>query len=161
MTRGASYLPQTDDTVRDPVHYAPELSRRARGFALWALLSALGRQGIAQMIESHCRLARQMAQRLACEPGVEIVNDVELNMFGVQFGAAESAARRDELTRATVARIQSDGVCYVGAAQWRGRWIMRISVISWSTTPDDIERSAASIAAAWHGVRLLSETHVA
>jgi glutamate/tyrosine decarboxylase-like PLP-dependent enzyme len=150
MSIDASYLPTGGDEIRDPLHYAPELSRRARGFALWALLRAFGRQGIAQMIERHCALARRMAARLAAEPGIEVLNEVELNQFAVRFGAGdEDPARRDALTLATVERIQAAGVCYVGAMRWRDREVMRVSVIAWPATEDDIDRSAESMIAAW------------
>jgi glutamate/tyrosine decarboxylase-like PLP-dependent enzyme len=147
MSIGADYLPPAQGEARDPLHYAPELSRRARGFTLWALLRAFGRQGIARMIERHCMLARSMADRLAAEPGIEVLNDVELNQFAVRFGAS------DALTQAAIARIQQAGVCFTGGARWRGKDVMRVSVIAWATTKDDIDRSAASIIAAWRELR--------
>lgn len=153
MTIGASYLPDAGDAIRDPLHYAPELSRRARGFALWALLRAFGREGIAQMVERHCALAGRMAQRLAAEPGIEILNEVALNQFVVQFGAGEAAPQRDALTVETIARIRAAGVCHVGGARWREREVMRVSVISWPTTAEDIDRAADSMIAAWREVR--------
>jgi glutamate/tyrosine decarboxylase-like PLP-dependent enzyme len=137
---------------REPFHYVPELSRRARGFATWALIRVLGRSGIAAMIEQHCLLARRMAERLASEPGVEILNHVELNQFVVQFGVGESPERRDHLTMAVIKSVQTAGVCYVGEAVWHNRLVMRFSVISWATTQDDIDRSADSIIATWRQV---------
>ena len=41
----ASYLPPEAEGERDPSHYVPELSRRARGFATWAIIKHLGREG--------------------------------------------------------------------------------------------------------------------
>lgn len=152
MTTGASYLPTATDEVRDPVHYAPELSRRARGFATWAVIRALGRQGIAAMIERHCLLAQRMANRLMLEPGIEILNEVELNQIVVRFGTGEPPERRDRWTREVIALTQSAGVCYVGGASWKDRWVMRISVISWPTTEQDIDASVDSIVGAWRQV---------
>ncbi len=153
MTIEASYLPVSDEVIRDPLHYAPELSRRARGFALWALLRAFGRQGIATMIAQHCAFARRLAQRLAAEPGMEVLNEVELNQVVVRFGSDDDAHSRDALTSETIARIQAAGVCYVGGARWREREVMRVSVIAWATTQDDIDRSAESMIAAWRDVQ--------
>ena len=153
MTIEASYLPASDDAVRDPLHYAPELSRRARGFALWALLRAFGRQGIGTIIAQHCALAWRLAQRLAAEPGIEVLNEVELNQVVVRFGTGDDVYRRDALTSETIARIQAAGVCYVGGARWREREVMRVSVIAWATTEEDIDRSAESMIAAWREVR--------
>ncbi|AJG22807.1 pyridoxal phosphate-dependent decarboxylase family protein [Cupriavidus basilensis] len=152
MAYEASYLPAAGGECREPFHYVPELSRRARGFATWALIRALGRSGIAAMIEQHCALARRMAQRLASEAGVEIGNPVELNQFVVQFGTGLPPPQRDQLTRAVIGHVQAAGVCYVGEASWRERVVMRFSVISWATTEADIDRSAESIIAAWRAV---------
>jgi len=153
MAYEASYLPAAGEGCREPFHYVPELSRRARGFATWALIRTLGRSGIAAMVEQHCLLARRMAERLASEPGVEVLNQVELNQFVVQFGAGAPLDRRDALTRTVIHRIQADGVCYVAEASWHGRVVMRFSVISWATSVADIDHSADSIIAAWRRVK--------
>ena len=153
MAATASYLPAAETGDRNPVDYVPELSRRARGFATWAMIRALGRAGISDMVARHCRLARRMADALAAESGIEIVNDVVLNQLAVRFGAGRPVAEGDAQTRAVIDRIQADGVCFAGGALWKGRWIMRLSVIAWSTTESDIDASAAAIAQAWRSER--------
>jgi hypothetical protein len=87
-----------------------------------------------------------MAARLAGEPGVDILNDVELNQVIVRFGDS------DALTQAVIDRVQADGTCFVGGARWRDRWVMRISVISWPTSDADGDVSADAIAAAWRRI---------
>ncbi len=147
MLIAASYLPAGAE--RHPADFAPELSRRGRAFATWAMIKSLGREGIAAMVSRHCTQARRMAGRLGAEPGVEIVNDVVLNQVAVRLGADLDVARADALTDRTIARIQNDGVCFVGGANWRGRQIVRVSVISANTTDEDIDRSADAILSAW------------
>ena len=83
----------------------------------------------------NCALARRIAQRLAAAPGVTILNDVVLNQVLVQF-------RDDETTKDVIARVQADGTCWAGGAFWQGQQAMRIAVSNWSTTEDDIDRSA-------------------
>ncbi len=128
-----------------PFNYVPELSRRARGNSTWAVIKALGRAGIAEMVERHCRVARQMAERLAAEPGVAVVNDVVINQVAVRFGTDLGDAESDRLTTATIARIQDDGVCFAGGAEWHGHQIMRISVTSRETSEEDGRRSAEAM----------------
>lgn len=147
MLIAASYLPAGSE--RHPADYVPELSRRGRGFATWAMIKSLGREGIAAMVERHCAQARRMAERLSAESGVEIMNDVVLNQVAVRLGADLDGAEADALTERTIARIQRDGVCFVGGAVWRGRQIVRVSVISANTTEADIDRSAEAILSAW------------
>lgn len=149
MTIAASYLPMAAEGERDPSHYVPELSRRARGFPTWAIIKHLGRSGIAEMVQRHCDVAKLMAERLAAEPGIQILNDVILNQIIVRFGKDETQDRGDELTCKTIARIQADGECFAGGAMWRGKQVMRVSVIGWETTLDEGARSAEAMIRAW------------
>ncbi len=147
MTIAASYLPPVAEGERDPTHFVPELSRRARGFATFAMIRHLGRQGISDMVGRHVALAAGMARDLAREPGIQILNDVVLNQIIVRFG------NDDARTRETIARIQEDGVLFAGGARWRDQWVMRLSVISGPTTERDAERTVEAIRAAWRHVR--------
>ena len=114
-------------------------SRRARGFAAWAGLRELGRQGVADLVERPCRLARRFADGLRAG-GAEIANDVVLNQVLVGFG---DDARTDRV----VAAVQADGTCWLGGTTWRGRRLMRVSVSNWSTTEADVDRSVEAILA--------------
>jgi glutamate/tyrosine decarboxylase-like PLP-dependent enzyme len=146
MQIAASYLPASAGADRVPADYVPELSRRARGFATWAMIRLLGRQGIADMVSGHCALARRFAQKLGAEPGVEIMNDVVLNQVAVHFG-------NDAQTNAVIARVQASGECFLAGANWRGKAIMRISVTNENTTEADVDRSVSAILEAWRTVR--------
>ncbi|MBE1576285.1 pyridoxal phosphate-dependent decarboxylase family protein [Amycolatopsis roodepoortensis] len=139
MALTAAYLTgQGEGGVRAPSDFVPESSRRARGFATWAALSELGREGIAEMIERCCALARRFAEKLeACE-GVSVVNDVVLNQVLVSFG--------DDTDR-VVEALQRSGECWMGATTWHGMRLMRVSVSNWSTTEADVDRSVAAIEA--------------
>lgn len=152
VTIAASYLPPVSGAERDPSHYVPELSRRARGFATWALLRHLGRAGIAAMVERHCAQAALLAALLKDEPGIAVLNEVVLNQLVVRFGDGESDAAGDALTLAAIAALQADGTCFAGGARWRGRWVMRVSIIGHSTTEDDIRQSAEAIIRCWRSV---------
>lgn len=92
--------------------------------------------------------ARDMAKRLAADPGVEILNDVVLNQVLVRFHGNRRSP--DELTRATIQRIQREGTCWAGGTTWRGMAAIRVSVSNWSTTDEDVERSARAILDAFH-----------
>lgn len=154
MTQWSSYLPSIAQGDRVPSNYVPELSMRARGVPVYAVLKALGRQGIADLVEGHCRMAEQMAARLAAEPGVRVVNVPTINQLIIGFRSGDAAARK-AATEAVIAKVQADGVCYVAGAVWRGEWVMRISISSGVTTPADIDLSADAIIAAWRGVQKL------
>jgi glutamate/tyrosine decarboxylase-like PLP-dependent enzyme len=153
MTIAASYLPPVSQGERDPTHFVPELSRRARGFATWAMIKHLGRKGIAAMVERHCRFARRIADSLVSEPGLRILIEVVLNQVIVRFGADEPPEKGDDLTRKTIEHIQADGTCFMSGACWRGMWVMRVSVISAATTEVDADRTVEAVRRAWRAVQ--------
>ncbi len=153
MTQWSSYLPTISEGDRVPSAFVPELSRRARGVPVYALLKTLGRQGVADLVDHHCALARQFAELLVREPEVRVLNTVSLNQVIVSFGEGDAASRR-AATEAVITRIQKDGVCFAAGAEWRGDWVMRLSVTSGATRSTDIEISAAAVIAAWRAERL-------
>lgn len=152
MTIAASYLPLAGEGERDPSHYVPELSRRARGFATWAMLKHLGRDGIAALIDQCCASARLVADLLSQQPGIAILNEVTLNQLVIRFGADLPSEEGDALTRKTIGKIQADGMIFAGGAKWRGRDILRLSVTNFQTTSDEAQLAAQSIIAAFKSV---------
>lgn len=131
----AAYL--TQGSGREPCQFTPDASRRARGVELWAAMRSLGRTGLRELIDRNCRQARVFADRLR-SAGYQILNDVVLNQVLVSFGNPDE-------TRRVISGIQEDGTCWCGATVWQGHTAMRISVSSWATTDDDVERSAEAM----------------
>lgn len=143
MSASAAYLAEGVEGDREPSHYTPEASRRARGVEIWAALLNLGRDGIAGLVERTCRHARAFAQGLSAH-GFEVLNDVVLNQVLVSFGSPEA-------TRAVIRHLQAEGVCWCGGTVWQGRTAMRISVSNWATTEADVQLSIeAMVRAAGH-----------
>jgi glutamate/tyrosine decarboxylase-like PLP-dependent enzyme len=139
MSYTAAYLVgQGEGSIRAPADYVPESSRRARGFVTWAALRELGRDGLADLVEHCCGLARRFAEELGAIDGVTIANDVVLNQVLVGFGD-------DERTDDVIEGIQREGTCWMGGTTWHGRRLMRISVSNWTTTEADVDRSVEAI----------------
>ncbi len=138
MSLTASYLTPAE-SVPDPSDFVPELSRRARGFTVYAALRFLGRNGLAELVDRCCALARQFAAALGTEPGVSILNDVVLNQVLVRFDDS------DDRTQDVIARVQADGTAWFGGGLWQGRRVMRISVSNWWTREADVDRSVEAI----------------
>jgi glutamate/tyrosine decarboxylase-like PLP-dependent enzyme len=134
MALNAEYFPSDRANHTD---YTPEGSRRPRGVDAWAALRGLGRTGLAELVERHCRLANRFADAFK-NAGFPVLNDVVLNQVLVSFGDAER-------TREVIAAIQQEGTCWAGVTVWQGRTAMRLSVISWATTDSDVDRSIAAI----------------
>lgn len=122
----------------DPTERVPELSRRARGFPVWAALRSLGGDGLAALIDQLCARATQMAVGLAAIPGVEVVNEVAFTQVMTSFG---DDARTAEAGR----RLLAGGEAVFTPATWRGRAVQRCSLSSWATTPADVDRTVEAV----------------
>lgn len=135
MSTSAAYLIKGEK--REPFHYVPEMSRRARGIEVWAALRSLGRHGLADLVERCCMHAGRFAEGMR-RAGYQVLNEVVLNQVLVTFGSAQRTQR-------VIRRVQADGTCWCGGTEWQGHVAMRISVSSWATTADDVERSLDAI----------------
>ena len=138
MSIRAAYLIQDESGQRDSLDFNPEFSRRARGFPVYAAIRALGRSGIAEIVDRCHAMARRFADTLAAN-GVAVLNDVVLNQVLVRFGDD------DALTRRVVSAVQQEGTCWMSGTTWQGKAAMRISVTNWTTDESDIDRSAAAV----------------
>ncbi len=139
MAVSAAYLVD-EGAILEPMHHTPQSSQRARGIDAWAALRSLGRTGLQELVDRTCAHARRFAEALT-SAGFEVLNDVVLNQVLVRFGTDEQTAR-------VIATLQEDGTCWCGPTVWRGQGAMRISVSSWATTNEDVERSVAAMISA-------------
>ena len=129
----AGYLPP--ETGFEAMHHTPQSSQRARQIEVWTVLRALGREGVAELVQRGCEGATAIAERLGDSDGFEIMNDVVLNQVLVMY--------RDPLTTGRlIEAVQDDGRIWCGPTTWNGAVAMRISVSSWKTTVDDADHAA-------------------
>lgn len=133
-----SYLISDDTGHGDPYDKVPELSRRARGVPVWAVLRSLGRDGVARLIQNLADRARELADGVAQIDGVEVLNDVVYTQVCVAVG---DAARTAEVAD----RLVEDGTAWMSASQWSGRDILRVSVSNWSTDSEDVKQSIEAL----------------
>lgn len=125
----AAYL--VEGALREPNHYAPELSRRARGIEIWAALKHLGKNGVGDIIDRTCGHASRFALELQ-NMGFEVLNDVVINQV--------VATRDDEKQLENlITHVQKSGKTWFGPTLWKGRKAFRISVSSHATTDQDID----------------------
>ena len=149
----ASYLTESPGDGRNPTQFNPELSRRARGFATWAMLQTLGRKGIAAMVERHCRCARLIGERCAAVDGIEVLNRVVINQVILSFARHECDPEADSLTERVAALINETGRFFLRTADWKGRRVLRVSVIENDTIEATAESLAGEIETVWTALR--------
>lgn len=126
------------DEQGEPFDKVPETSRRGRAFPVWAVLRSLGRRGVADLVGGLARHAATFAAGFAEIPGATVLNDVVFTQVCVGFG---DDARTEEVVR----RLLDDGTAWMTGSRWHGRSVLRVSVSSWATTDDDVERSLAAV----------------
>jgi len=131
----APYIP--NDSERNGMYYAPEMSRRSRVIELWATLRYLGREGVDELVYSLHKKSLLFAELLNSEEGFQVQNEVVFNQVLIQ-------CETDEITDKVIKEIQKMRECWVGGSIWNGRKVIRISVCSWATTDEDIHRSVKS-----------------
>jgi glutamate/tyrosine decarboxylase-like PLP-dependent enzyme len=106
---------------------------------VYATLRALGRNGVEDLVDRDCARARQIAELLAAEEGVKVLNDVVINQVLVRYGDD------DETTRAMVTGVQNEGTCWLSGTTWHDMAAMRISVSNWATSEEDANRTVDAI----------------
>jgi glutamate/tyrosine decarboxylase-like PLP-dependent enzyme len=153
MDISASYLSESPGDGRNPTQYNPELSRRARGFAAWAMIQVLGRKGVAELVRGHCACAALIAARCHAIEGIDVVNRVCLNQVVLSFRGKGDTRGSDTLTQQMADALNATGRFFVRTAEWKGRRVLRISVIAAGTDRAIAEELAARIEATWRDIR--------
>jgi glutamate/tyrosine decarboxylase-like PLP-dependent enzyme len=150
MTLATSYLP-AGGAARDQIDWNPEFSRRARGFAIYAALRELGREGVAELVDRTCRRAQAITAGIGALPGAEAVVSSSLNQGLVRFLAPDadaSEADHDRRTDEIIAAINASGEALFGGVTYRGRRCMRVSACNWRTSEADVARTIEAARAA-------------
>lgn len=119
------------DAAGEPLDKVPEISRRGRAFPVWAVLRALGRDGVAGLVDGFCDHAAAFADGIAAIEGAEVLNEVVFTQVCASFGD-------DDRTRGVVAAMLADGTAWTTGSRWHDRAVLRVSVSNWSTTLDDV-----------------------
>jgi glutamate/tyrosine decarboxylase-like PLP-dependent enzyme len=147
MEHHASYLVHADD-VRDQLDWTPDHSRRARGFATYAALRELGRVGLCDLVARCCRHAHEIVTRIGALHDAAAVCIPQINQGLVRFHDPRPGATEEDHNRRTddvMAAINATGEAFFTGTTWKGRRCMRVSVSSWRTTEDDVDRAVAAV----------------
>ena len=152
MATSASYLNETEKDGRNSALYGPELSRRARGFALWAVLQTLGREGVKALVEENCQNTLHLANRLMKVPGICVLHKPYLNQLAISFMGNGCAFDDDQTTIRTLRKLQHQQCWFLKEAAWKGQIILRISFSSMPNSLHEIDELADAIIVSYRSV---------
>ncbi len=145
MDIGGAYLDSGQQrTASQPGLLSPELSRRARGFALWAALRQLGANGVSELVAGYADNARAFTRALAGQPGLRVLNEVSFNQV-VVLAEAPSGLEPAAWTTRVVRALQAEGTCYATPSYWHGGPVIRFSFCNASTTAADAQSMASAL----------------
>ncbi len=139
LQASADYIIYTDQ--REPILYGPEMSKRSRALELWAVMKYLGKQGIDEMVTSLHLHAKRMSEGLT-KAGFELINDVVFNQVLIKCSSPD-------LTKSVLASVQQSRIAWCGGSMWADIPVIRISVCSWATTAEDVDKTIALFAKAY------------
>jgi glutamate/tyrosine decarboxylase-like PLP-dependent enzyme len=146
MMLSASYI-APESSARDQIDWNPEWSRRARGIPVYAALKELGREGVEAMIDRSCAYCRTLIEGIGALNGAQILASPTLNQGLLRFirpGGSDEA--NDKFTDEVTAKINATGEAFFSGTTWRGQRAMRVSVVNWRTTEDDVKRAIRAAA---------------
>lgn len=154
MDAAAGYLNVSPEDGRNPNEYNPELSRRARGFAAWAVLLSRGKSGVRDLIRRHCETAQRAAELLDNVPGLEVDGPPDLNQLVLRVERKPSNPAN--LAERFAAQINRTGEVFVKPAKWKGETVLRLSFIACSTDAAAAQHLAQTIISTWRELRKVS-----
>ncbi len=147
MTISASYI-AAESQARDQIDWNPEWSRRARGIPVYAALRELGKDGVADLVERTSLFCNLIVNGIGSMPGVKILWEPKLNQGLLRFLDLKSEATEsdhDKKTEAIIAAINASGEAFFSTTTWQGMKAMRVSVVNWRTTQEDVDRTIEAV----------------
>ncbi len=135
----SAYLPSAADgsELQDFTDASPELSRDFRGLRVWLSLKTFGARAFRDALAEKLTLARRAEQVVRAIPGLELVGSRDLSLFA--FRVARDGVDGDRLSRELLARVNGRQRVFLSGTLLRGRFALRICVLSFRTHVDRID----------------------
>ncbi len=118
--------------------YGPELSRRFRALAVWALIKYAGAEVLGEAVESNIACAKRMECLVRASADFEMLAPVELSIFCFRYLPAGFRGDLDQINERILFELQRRGSSYLSNARLRGRFALRGCVLNYRTTERDM-----------------------
>ncbi len=147
----ADYMPglQDDPGRVDFSQYSPELSRPFRGLRVWLPFKVAGAGAFRDQLEEKLALARWAADRLREMEGIEMLAEPQLSLLAFRLApAGVSEEDLDALNYRFIERVNARQRVFLTGTRLRGRFALRICVLSFRTHRDRMEQALEDVEAA-------------
>jgi aromatic-L-amino-acid decarboxylase len=146
----ADYLPpmQEDPDLPDFSQLSPELSRDWRGLRVWLPIAMHGIGPFRNNLDEKLDLALWAAEQVRRIPGIEILAEPQLSIVAFRLnrpGLDEPAL--EALNRDLLARVNARKRVYLTGTTLRGRFAIRICVLSFRTHRDRVTEGVEDLRA--------------
>jgi aromatic-L-amino-acid decarboxylase len=147
-TTFADYMPeiQQDTALIDFCQISPELSRDFRGLRVWLPIKLFGIGAFRSSLDEKLDLSRWATDQLREVPAVEILAEPQLSLTAFRWAPAEhSEDGLNDLNRELLRRINARKNVFITGTTLRGRYALRICVLSFRTHQDRMEQCLTDI----------------
>jgi aromatic-L-amino-acid/L-tryptophan decarboxylase len=129
--------------------YGEQLTRYTRAFKVWVSVNYFGLGAIRSAIDTGINLARHAEDLMRADPRFEILSPAQLGIicFRVHPAGVDDPDRLNRLNEEINQRVVSAGRHFISSTRLDGRYSLRICVLGFRTTQDDITDLVRSIAA--------------
>jgi aromatic-L-amino-acid decarboxylase len=128
--------------VTNLMDYGPALGRRFRSLKLWMVLRYFGREGIAERLQEHMRLASEFASWIDAEPDWERLAPVPFSTVVFRCRpAGTSDAETDALNARLLEAVNASGEVFLSHTRLRGRYALRLAIGNLRTKEAHVRRA--------------------
>lgn len=132
------YLRTDEADVTNLMDLGFQLGRRFRALKLWMVIRAFGVEGLRERIRDHCAMARELASRIAADPGFELAAPVPFSTVCFRAlpadGGRREPAAQDGLNERLLAAVNAAGPFFLSHTVLRGRYTLRVAIGNLRTT---------------------------
>lgn len=130
------------DAATNLMDYGPALGRRFRALKLWMVLRYFGREGLAERIREHVRLARLFAAWVDEEPDWRRIAPVPFSTVCFRYEPGGGTPEEiDSINDRIVEEVNRSGEAFLGHTRLNGRIVIRLAVGNLRTTETHVRRA--------------------
>jgi aromatic-L-amino-acid decarboxylase len=137
------YLRTNDDSrAVNLMDYGVPLGRRFRALKLWFVMRSFGREGLANVIRAHVRLAQELARKIDADERFERVAPVNFSVVNFRYKGS------DDENRAILDRVNASGEVFLSGTVLNGRFTIHLAVGNRATQERHVKRAWELVTAA-------------